>query len=56
MRRKIYGKIKFLLQSDWIKKNAKSGAARNEEYYGKVTDMIKYVSHCGKVDMTLERF
>ena len=23
-------------QSDWIKKNAKSGAARNEEYYGKV--------------------
>ena len=23
-------------QSDWIKKNAKSGGARNEEYYGKV--------------------
>ena len=38
MRRKIYGKIKFLLQSDWIKKNAKSGAARNEEYYGKIED------------------
>merc|ERR1719412_3356070 len=25
-------------QSDWIKKNAKSGAARNEEYYGKIED------------------
>jgi len=24
--------------SDWIKKNAKSGAARNEEYYGKIED------------------
>ena len=23
-------------QSDWIKKNAKSGGARNEEYYGQV--------------------
>ena len=27
-------------QSDWIKKNAKSGAARNEEYYGKVFTMM----------------
>ena len=27
-------------QSDWIKKNAKSGAARNEEYYGKVFMMM----------------
>ena len=27
-------------QSDWIKKNAKSGAARNEEYYGKVSMMM----------------
>ena len=25
-------------QSDWIKKNAKSGGARNEEYYGKIED------------------
>merc|ERR1719391_1964068 len=25
-------------QSDWIKKNAKSGAARNEEYYGQIED------------------
>ena len=25
-------------QSDWIKKNAKSGAARNEEYYAKIED------------------
>jgi len=24
--------------SDWIKKNAKSGAGRNEEYYGKIED------------------
>ena len=25
-------------QSDWIKKNAKSGGGRNEEYYGKIED------------------
>jgi len=25
-------------QSDWVKANAKSGAARNEEYYGKIED------------------
>jgi len=25
-------------QSDWIKKNAKSGSGRNEEYYGKIED------------------
>ena len=25
-------------QSDWIKQNAKSGGARNEEYYGKIED------------------
>merc|ERR1711936_1231282 len=25
-------------QSDWIKKNAKSGGERNEEYYGKIED------------------
>ena len=25
-------------QSDWIKNNAKSGGARNEEYYGKIED------------------
>ena len=27
-------------QSDWIKKNAKSGSARNEEYYGKVAPLV----------------
>ena len=25
-------------QSDWVKQNAKSGAARNEEYYGQIED------------------
>ena len=25
-------------QSDWIKKNAKSGGGRNEEYYGQIED------------------
>ena len=32
-------------QSDWIKKNAKSGAARNEEYYGKVTKQANMGQH-----------
>ena len=31
--------IQVIPQSDWIKKNAKSGAARNEEYYGKVVKL-----------------
>ena len=49
--------------SDWVKKNAKSGAARNEEYYGKIEDdnrknhvefRKKYPSLFPKVGSTLD--
>ena len=42
--------------SDWIKANAKSGAGRNEEYYGKIEDDNRRNHVEFRSDMLMERY